>query len=628
MGTATAFLGLALARMGHSVEILFAWQPHRPIDPYWAQVYADAGVRIRPVPDSGERVEPGHFAVRRNVELALRADPPDVVITHDLSAPAYSALRLRQLGIGLEDVLFVVFCHGTRRWIMEMSAKVAARDTRELLAESVLEQASLELADLVVSPSAYLVDWMREASWQLPERTLVIPYFTRSGATGEPSPVPASTDSTRVRRLAFFGRLEDKKGIRPFLAGLNRLDPDLLRGVELEFIGKTTTTWTPGHIETLLSRETRNALLRVSFETELDQPEALARLATPGTLAVMPSLGDNSPNTVYECLEHGIPFIASAIGGIPELVAPDDRQRVLFPPTAEGVAAALRRVLSAGEGLRAARPAFDAGESFAAWARVIETPPARSPSPSSTPSVDVIVVRRTGQATASRVRAALDRQTYVDFTVIECHEPSVEQARTSGLEKGTAPYVVFLDEDDSPDDELLTLLVRAQTASNADVITCALRLRDEHAGQTLRFFSGEPHGLGALSNEYGTVALFGRAMLQGLNTPWRTEKDPDWPLLTALAMSGAQIVSVPVPLVTRSVLPGTVEESPRDALLVLQRLEQAAPEELRLVGRLAAGLAALPSSQSRNGDPSVPHRQGVAGLARPVLRRVWRAMRA
>src|SRR5262245_26420820 len=63
----------------------------------------------------------------------------------------------------------------------------------------------------------------------------------------------------------------------------------------------------------------------VRVEAHLDQREALARLSRPGTLAVMPSTGDNSPNTVYECLERGIPFIAGNAGAIPELVSEGDQ---------------------------------------------------------------------------------------------------------------------------------------------------------------------------------------------------------------------------------------------------------------------------------------------------------------
>ena len=118
MGTATSFLALALARLGHSVELLIAWQPERPLDPYWEKAYRDAGIRVRRAEPSGERVAPAHFAIPRTVDVELRDDPPDIVVATDLSAPAYCALRLRQTGLAFTDTLFVVFCHGTRRWIV------------------------------------------------------------------------------------------------------------------------------------------------------------------------------------------------------------------------------------------------------------------------------------------------------------------------------------------------------------------------------------------------------------------------------------------------------------------------------------------------------------------------------
>ena len=125
-------------------------------------------------------------ACRTAIELGLQADPPDVVIAHDFGAPAYSALRLRQAGIAFEDTLFVVFCHGSRDAGSRHLAERRARGLETVLGVSVLEQAAVELADVVVSPSAYLLEWMRDRGWQLPERTHVIPYFTRSEATGGP----------------------------------------------------------------------------------------------------------------------------------------------------------------------------------------------------------------------------------------------------------------------------------------------------------------------------------------------------------------------------------------------------------------------------------------------------------
>ena len=54
---------------------------------------------------------------------------------------------------------------------------------------------------------------------------------------------------------------------------------------------------------------------------------------------------DNSPNTVLECLSYGIRFVASNTGGIPELVHPDDRPRVLFDPYPDSLARLLESIL-------------------------------------------------------------------------------------------------------------------------------------------------------------------------------------------------------------------------------------------------------------------------------------------
>src|SRR5204863_253051 len=114
-----------------------------------------------------------------------------------------------------------------------------------------LERASIELADGVVSPSGYLVDWMRSEGWELPAATHVIPYLTRPLATGEPQPRTAPSDG-RAQRLVFFGRLEERKGIQPFIAGINALPSRLLDGVEVEFLGRPTAAWRPDRIRSLL----------------------------------------------------------------------------------------------------------------------------------------------------------------------------------------------------------------------------------------------------------------------------------------------------------------------------------------------------------------------------------------
>jgi glycosyltransferase involved in cell wall biosynthesis len=533
IGTTTTFVSLALARRGYDVQVLFAGTPPaKPVDAEWQELYDEAGVRVRVVPRGGERVQPSSFSRARDVEKALREDPPDVVVVQDLGGLAYTAIRLRTLGLAFERTSFVVFCHGTRQWITDVSRKVRVLPGAH--AVTLLERASIELADAVVSPSGYLVDWMRGEGWQLPDRTFVIPHVSRAGATGtEPPPAP---ELRPVERLAFFGRLEDRKGVQPFVAALNMLEPELLERVDVEFIGRPTPPWPVERVRELLSVD------GVTFETSLDQHEAIDRLRLPGTVAVMPSFEENSPNVVYECLENRISFIASNARGICELVAPEDHARVLFEPTPEGIAAALRRVLTSAEAPPPARPAFDDADSLRRWEEVFAEPAHTfAPVP----------------------------QTDDEWTLV------------------VGPR-------DVPQPQLEQTLRHAQQVSGADVVTCGL-----FVDGTIQLFPGEPRALGLLSNGYGTVALVRRSLLKD---------EAPWPLFAGLSVSGARIVSVPMPLATSHAQPPSDEE----ARAVLKHFERALPRELRLLGELVPRLAARSQQQA----PTRPR------FARRVARRL------
>jgi glycosyltransferase involved in cell wall biosynthesis len=582
MGTATTFLALALARLGNSVEILLGKHAPQSIDPGWQNLYDDAGIAIRAVPRAAKAVEPWHFAHAHAVSLGLQESAPDVVVAHDFGAPAYTALRLRQAGLAFDNTLFVVYCHGARRWIADINSNLAIGDLPTVLGVSVLEQAAVELADVVVSPSAHLLAWMTERGWQLPEQALVIPYFTRAEATGKPADASSRQDGAQIRRLSFFGRVDERKGVKLLVDALNELDAARLDGLDLEFVGKTTTLWPSARVLSLLSDETKRALGGVSFMGDLDQPQAFARLKRPGTLAVIPSLHDNSPNTIYECLEERIPFIASNTGGAPELIAPEDHGDFLFDPTPEALASVLERMLANGNVPALPRPAFAAGTATDRWAEVLALRPQPQAARVTTgEAVDVVVVRRASQDMLLRCVAALEDQTHDRVEAI------VADTRQEGLEQGSAPYVVFLDEEDVADADLIKTLLAVHIATRADVVTCGL----EREGK-LHFFAGDPRGLGAVTNAYGNVALFRRDVLAAVPAPVRGARDADWPLLAGLAAAGASIVSVPAALVRRVAAPGSAGDDPAAALAVVQQLERALPDPLRGAARIAAGLAA------------------------------------
>ena len=450
-GTADSLLAVALGRHGHDVELLIAsGRDIGELDAEWSRTYREANVRIR-VLERLPGVRPVYHAPGYEVLQALRERAPDVVIADDWRGLAHASLRARQVGRALTGTAFVVHCHGPGRVLAEFAAKVP--DTVARFAEEAMERGSVALADAVVSPSEWLLDWMREHGWPVPDDARVVQYI-RESVTGD-APIPTQPhEPAPIRRLAFFGQLREGKGVRIFLAALELLR-DRLDGVEVVFLGAATPRWSA---ERILA-----AWPTAHVESGLTREAALAELRRPRTLAVMPSLLDNSPNAVSECIEQEIPFVATAVGGIPELIAPEDRARVLCAPTADDLAATLGRVL-AEPGFRPARPARDPQESVAAWLELVDTV---EPAPAA--------------------RAADEEE----LVLVGDADPAVRDA-----------------------------LAAARAASGADVVTAGIR-PDGDPG-AIHLFLGSPGALGLVENQYGVFGLVRRSLLGDgpVDRPW------------------------------------------------------------------------------------------------------------
>src|SRR5204862_1835506 len=241
-GTADSLRAAALARAGHDVELLVAsGREIGTLSPEWTQRYVEAGVAVRILePTAG--IRPAYLAAPFEVFAALRETSPDVVVVDDWRGLGYPALRARQAGRALTGTAFLVYCHGPGRVLTAFAEKVP--DTIERFGEQIAEQNAIRLADAVVSPSEWLLRWMREHDWPVPGSARVIQYLRESVALATPA-LAASPDGGRIRRLAFFGQLREGKGIRIFLAALRKLDGELTSGVEVVFLGSASKRWPP-----------------------------------------------------------------------------------------------------------------------------------------------------------------------------------------------------------------------------------------------------------------------------------------------------------------------------------------------------------------------------------------------
>jgi glycosyltransferase involved in cell wall biosynthesis len=554
--TADSLLAIALGRRGHEVELLVA--PGRDVaarDPEWDQRYAEANVRVRAVPERTS-VQPSFLSPAWHVHEAVRDDPPEVFVADDWRALAFVMLRSRQLGASLAGTALVLYCHGPARVFAEAARKVP--DTVARYGEEVAQRACVELADAVVSPSSWLVGWLREHGWPLPENVRVIQNVWESVALGQP---PRRIDAAApIRRLAFFGQLREGKGIRILIDALQRVDPSLLDGVDLLFVGHTRQWPAARVLEELGPVADRLASVRV--ESSLGRTAALDELLQPGTLALMPSLLENSPYAVSECIEHGIPFLATAVGGTPELVATEDCARVLRRPDPDDFASALEEALRSG--IAPACPARNPDVSLADWVELVES--VEAPSRAAGARAERVDVVACGRHADVRARS-------VAVEVIPA------QTRADGLARASAEWLVFLDDDVVPDEGMLEALVAAQASSGADAVTGAVR-----TGKTVRLFLGDPGPLGLIANHYGVIGLLRASLASG---------EPDWQLFNRIALAGGRIVSVPEPLAAYEGPIASIADVPGEGVEILRAWERAGerPGLAELAATLAAELA-------------------------------------
>jgi glycosyltransferase involved in cell wall biosynthesis len=198
---------------------------------------------------------------------------------------------------------------------------------------------ALRRVEALVSPSSYLASLA--VSWGVPEeRVHVLP--------NPAPPLPALPDRDGARAsldldgptLAFAGRITQQKSLVTALAALARVD-----GVTLLVAGDG-----PDLSEVRLEATDRGLDRRVRFLGPLDRAGVLT-LFRAADASLITSTWENFPHTAVEALAVGTPVVATAVGGIPEIVRDGENGLLVPAGDEEALARALERVV-AEDGLR------------------------------------------------------------------------------------------------------------------------------------------------------------------------------------------------------------------------------------------------------------------------------------
>ncbi|GAA5867352.1 hypothetical protein JCM3774_003559 [Rhodotorula dairenensis] len=397
----------------------------------------------------------------------------DIVHFPDNTGIGYFATLGKYEGLALERTRIVVGLHGADvEWAAMLNKRYPI--DRYAVELGVFERRTAEMADAVVAPSEYMLEYVRSRGWAVPKHSLVIPNIVQlppvpPTKTRTPAQVKYGAGSDKIIKaiteLVFFGRLEERKGTKMFVNALEALYSDPATAGRMAAINKITflgrdqpDTRTRTQMSNLIAgglngiKSFTNATFEYEFLTTLDRNAALAYLQPAHRLALLPSLADNSPSTVLECIAYGIRFVTSSVGGIPELVHPDDREQVIVSPLAKPFARDLIAVMDrlARSPWKAVRAAPETQTAAKDWIRfhhwlvdMPSTPPLVVPAATSTrgnPLVSVCITHFERSHLLPQLLDSLLLQTETNFEVILIDDGSPSEETRRALDDLDSRY--------------------------------------------------------------------------------------------------------------------------------------------------------------------------------------------
>jgi glycosyltransferase involved in cell wall biosynthesis len=649
VGTACTALAQFLAAEGHEVTLFYTSDYFEEGDAEtWREAYAGQGIQLMlldshtapPLHRTPAVEEADYLARSYHVYQQLRGTDFDLIHFVDYIGLGYFTALARSQGLCLQNTLLAVTTHSPTLWSRLANAR-AVDDLSHLLRDR-MERRLIALCDLAISPSRYMLRWLGENGFRLPAWQEVVPNLMPRRLSGtEPQPAEAPPMPAPVRELVFFGRLEPRKGLLVFCDAMDRIRHRLPPDLRITFLGKSIPEFPA---ETILARAASWGRATQVLET-LDTFAANDYLRGEGRVAVLAALTDNAPYTVLECLSRGVPFIASEVGGVAEMVAPASRDAILFPPTPAALADRIQAVLDAPGGWAPARAASPAGDAAAAAQRELhgrlEALSARRraapPTPPRPLSVSVVILHHERPAGLAGVIAALDAQTVRASEIIvvdngsrsdeairllakiegaarpdlrvlrldrNLYEPA---ARNAGAYAATGEYVLFMDDDNIPKPREVERFSLAAERGGADVLTCFsdyfhTELPPGKDAEAVKRFvvMGDIGPLGLLMNSYGDLNCLVRRerflAIGGFVVDGRFNHAEDWRFFVKAWSRGLRVDVVPEALFWyRTAAPGAPTGwRKRDRSGALARAAEVymevAPEEARPFLLLAQGL--------------------------------------
>ena len=584
IGTHCYWLARALAADERlRVSILFTGPYEQGDKAEVSRTYAALGIHFfdlsdTPAPSFPEYGREWFIEHSLRVMHFLRSRHFDLVHFQDWKANGFHSLRARRTGLAFHDTLFTCTMHSPSEWVREGMQEWPELPVQDAILD-YCERYCAEHVDLLISPSRYMFDWAVSHGWKLAAWRKVIPNCLGECPIGMPAP------AADYRHIAFFGRLETRKGLELFCRAVEQqLDaPDHGALRKVTFLGKAGSTedgrGALARIEDLRVLASA-AGVEVTCLTGLGHQEAWDYLRETAAVVCVCSRQDNYPYTVLEAMLSGLPLLAAGVGGVPEMM----EGAALFDPTQNGLLSALQsRSSRAGSYRRLYSPKLASDQ----WRAVQDEMPVPLPRAAREPLVSVciphfnygrflpqlldslavsrwknfeVLVMDDGSTDAHSIESFSRQEEHFagrGWRFMRSQNAGIGAARNRAAREARGEYLIFMDADNLAAPSMISDFVRGMEVSGVDCLTCHFEaFEGEKIPEPFKPLYGVvPAGAcleaGVVGNVYGDANFCVRKKvfeaLGGFGEERGTSYE-DWEFLTRLTLAGYRLDVLPAAL--------------------------------------------------------------------------------